>query len=463
MAILQRVISRTAAAPVDGIPWCTGSEEDLDSRLVPIAGGKHERGDAFVVFLRVRRDDALLEQLLDRRHVARGTCRVQPLDCRDVERFILHCPRALFRCWPRGLPPSVRDIHRRVIDGRIQRHESHARRRFALRMACLEAPNLQLGNIEGAHRVHGWPVPLRIVNISRRSMTANHDERFPIAVLSDIGEPAPYVSDAVSTALAGPGFWEIKDPEDVAAAAGRPLPSVTAGAFLDIGAQLGSYSLAFARKGYRVLAIEPMLQNVLALRASLCLNPTFGSRVDVLHTAVVGARLQQQEQRAGLSCAVLSPFRASHNVGDGRMECVNRSGASQCARKHNGQVIRSNFTYFFHYRRFCQVLASPLRTLDDLLASPAARTAASGVSVAKIDTSGSECEVLHGGEDALFRRLRPVLLLVNVDAARSAACVRAMAATHGYSVHPFASAETKSTAAPARAPTLGKHVVLSRQ
>ena len=133
-----------------------------------------------------------------------------------------------------------------------------------------------------------------------------------------------------------------------------------------------------------------------------------------------------------------------NDVGSGRLECLNRSGASQCARalrallplrlhsalttphnshsclpllkpsrsagKHNGATIRANFTYFFHYRRFCQQLL-PMRTLDELLTSfDASATAVAtsplaaplgtslaaalpSITVMRVDTGGSECEV----------------------------------------------------------------------
>lgn len=110
---------------------------------------------------------------------------------------------------------------------------------------CLAAANAELGNIEGAHRVHGWPVPLRVVNTT---------SAFPMAALSDIGEP-PYVFDAVSTQLHDVGTWEIRSPEDLAAAAGVALPSPRSrGVFLDVGAQLGYFSLMFASHGFRVRA-----------------------------------------------------------------------------------------------------------------------------------------------------------------------------------------------------------------
>ena len=79
--------------------------------------------------------------------------------------------------------------------------------------ACIDRANEQLGNIEGAHRVHGWSVPLQVVNTTLG---------FSMAVLNSIGEPKPYVHDLVSRALARSGVWEFADVAEIArGAAGR--------------------------------------------------------------------------------------------------------------------------------------------------------------------------------------------------------------------------------------------------
>lgn len=114
--------------------------------------------------------------------------------------------------------------------------------------SCLDAANAFLGNIEGAHRVHGWSQPVRAIRT-----TAGFD----MAVLNPIGEPKPYVQDLQSNALRDKAAWESIDPVSaIAAAAGlppppQPLAAGTRGTFLDIGAQLGYSSLAFASRGYR--------------------------------------------------------------------------------------------------------------------------------------------------------------------------------------------------------------------
>ena len=75
--------------------------------------------------------------------------------------------------------------------------------------------------------------------------------------------------------------------ELASAAAVLPRPST----FLDIGANLGYYTLLFAQYGHDVLAVEPMAYNRNALAASLCLNPTLASRITLVAAALV-RRLQ---------------------------------------------------------------------------------------------------------------------------------------------------------------------------
>ena len=296
------------------------------------------------------------------------------------------------------------------------------------RMQCLQTANDFLGNIEGAHRVHGWSVPLRVTNTTIG----------PMATLSSIGEPNPYVHDAVSMSLARLGFWELREPiAELAAAARLSSKRLRAlqdggGDVLDVGAQIGFYSLAFAAAGFRVLSIEPMTQNVLALEASRCLNPALSDRITVLPIAVVGPA-----QLSRASCAVLSPFHANDH-GDGVVECTNKSGSS-CDRRHNGQTIKANFTYFFHYRRFCLQLIKPLQTLDSLLLDGPMLNKPTSLKVVKIDTSGTECDVLDGARRSLAGALRPALMLVNVGSGAKSreACVRRFATSNGFAMHPL--------------------------
>ena len=92
-----------------------------------------------------------------------------------------------------------------------------------------------------------------------------------MAVLSD--------ADIVSKEIATRGYWELKYPSELLHLAGgsRGVELPRPGTFLDIGANLGFYTLLFAQHGYSVLAVEPMLLNRKAIETSLCLNPQFMS------------------------------------------------------------------------------------------------------------------------------------------------------------------------------------------
>ena len=223
---------------------------------------------------------------------------------------------------------------------------------------CLASAHEALANLEGAHRVHGWGTPMRVVNVS-----VQPGRVLRMAVFNSIGEPA-YVHDVVSSTLAKEGIWESADPTSLATAAGlEALPgSAEPGLFLDVGAGVGFHALAFASIGYRVLAIEPMTQNVLALAATSCLNADAlrgnerRGTIRVSQTAAVGP----SHARGRGTCAVLSPFRAN-DFANGQLECTNRSGAAPCSRKHNGATIHSNFTYFFHHRRACTLASERLK------------------------------------------------------------------------------------------------------
>merc|ERR1719321_2101435 len=86
--------------------------------------------------------------------------------------------------------------------------------------------------------------------------------------------------DLVSNFVAREGYWEIRDPQEMAARSGAFLP--TGGTLLDIGANLGYYTLLFASKGYKVIAVEPMTHNRVALETSLCINPGLKGLVTIV-------------------------------------------------------------------------------------------------------------------------------------------------------------------------------------
>jgi FkbM family methyltransferase len=55
---------------------------------------------------------------------------------------------------------------------------------------------------------------------------------------------------------------------------------------LDIGANIGWYTLALASRGFKVVAFEPWELNMNAFKASLCLNPSLKPFVTLLNYAL---------------------------------------------------------------------------------------------------------------------------------------------------------------------------------
>eukprot|EP00892_Ulva_mutabilis_P003934 jgi/Ulvmu1/1912/UM012_0072.1 len=133
--------------------------------------------------------------------------------------------------------------------------------------------------------------------------------RIPIAV-----EPN---SDFVSQELSGQGLWEASEVSAIltaletvrnsSAAAGAPgaAPPV----LVDIGANLGVYTIVAAALGYPVIAFEAMSRNVAAIHQTLCWNPELAERVTLFPYGLGDAER---------SCAVLS---GSLNVADGHLVC----------------------------------------------------------------------------------------------------------------------------------------------
>ena len=122
-------------------------------------------------------------------------------------------------------------------------------------------------------------------------------------------------NDIVSAHMTNSTFWEHKLAEAMLARldearaealdAGRRTPI-----FLDIGANVGSYSLSAAAHGHRVLACEPLTLNTVALRRSLCRNAPLAPLVTLHEKALAGA------EREG--CVIVT---ADQNVGDGTVKC----------------------------------------------------------------------------------------------------------------------------------------------
>ena len=100
-------------------------------------------------------------------------------------------------------------------------------------------------------------------------------------------------NDIVSGHMSDSSFWEsaladamlarLDAARTEALAAGRRTPM-----FLDIGANVGSYSLSAAAHGHRVLAFEPLTLNAIALRRSLCRNAALAPLLTLHEKALAG-------------------------------------------------------------------------------------------------------------------------------------------------------------------------------
>lgn len=169
-------------------------------------------------------------------------------------------------------------------------------------------------------------------------------------------------SDVVSSSVCTLGNWDQSDPAEF----GVP------GQAVDIGANIGYFSLMLAHGGWNVTSFEPMAPNLALLNASLCQNPHLASRVKVLPFGL-GPKTER--------CFMVAP---ADNLGDGHVQCGTdlASGfnldpkSSAYIGKYNVQVI-GQFT---------------IRRLDQLLLE----NAISKVDFVKIDCEGYESQVLAG-------------------------------------------------------------------
>ena len=222
------------------------------------------------------------------------------------------------------------------------------------------------------------------------------------------------------------GWWEIRSPQEFLNGLTRigrhvrlPRPG---GTFLDIGANIGYYTLMFADRGDRVIAIEPLFRNRAAMQATLCLNPDLRA-----HVSIVAAALGTQDDVAnGVSC-VMRPQK-QRNLGNGMLEC----GRNHTCRSPEPPSMdlftgRTGMSVTLAQWRQLPCEEVPLRTLDAVLAE----LKPSYLKTVKMDVEGHECLALDGG-DTIFTVYRPRLVVAEWKAAHVAACMRKLAIRHGY-------------------------------
>ena len=205
-------------------------------------------------------------------------------------------------------------------------------------------------------------------------------------------------ADIVSSEVANLGRWEIAVADDMATKVGTSLPET--GTFLDIGANIGYYTLLFAHRGFNVIAVEAMTRNQQAINASLCLNPQLRDRITLVPTALVAP------WEVGTTTCIIKSTNYKINIGNGHLLC----GPTQRCESGDGN---------------CQAVA--VKTLDKVLAD----VAPTSVDVMKMDVETYECHVLAGG-DTLFSRYHPKLLQVETAFLNTSKCVHAKAEEYGY-------------------------------
>jgi FkbM family methyltransferase len=159
--------------------------------------------------------------------------------------------------------------------------------------------------------------------------------------------------------------------------------------FVDIGANLGTFSLGVAAAGFKVIAIEAMSVNQFALSTSLCANIGMSEAVTLLSVAL------------GKESGQCTVFSATHNVLDGTIRCGEAEGEELL---RQGMVKRQDVDVV---------------RLDNLLEDwlPALKNR---VGALKMDTEGFEPWVINGGKK-FFSDVRPRFLQLEVSSMSDAA------------------------------------------
>jgi FkbM family methyltransferase len=217
---------------------------------------------------------------------------------------------------------------------------------------------------------------------------------FKMVVLGD--------NDIVSKSFANSGFWEITQPEDMIPAEMKGKVSLPdKGTLLDIGANIGDYTMLFASKGYNVIAVEPMTRNRRAMEATLCLNPQFKDRVTIVPAALVAP-----EEVAGRKCVVKST-NYKMNIGNGFLTCGKDVAGCEAGDANCEEV--------------------PVKTLSTALSELNVKQ----IDVVKMDVENYECHVFAGGE-SVFTKYHPKLLQVETMWGKTGECVADMANKYSY-------------------------------
>jgi FkbM family methyltransferase len=183
--------------------------------------------------------------------------------------------------------------------------------------------------------------------------------------------------DIVCTAIRG-GGWELNKVRELnnyfinySKKHNVPLSDLT---FIDIGANVGWFSLSLAALGVKVLAFEPMQENIELIRKSLKLPDNIASGVS--------DRIKLHPHGLGVKNEVCIIFSRNTNVGDGHVKCVENEADLKIP---NDYKIRGRI---------------PVHRLDDVVNIDDKDLRIVAI---KMDTEGYEGNVLEGGTKVLLK------------------------------------------------------------
>jgi FkbM family methyltransferase len=243
--------------------------------------------------------------------------------------------------------------------------------------------DLKAGRIEVPRSKQGSREPMKTKQTRVVSDDKTHD------IVLEVYEE----NDWVSHEIRGNGGWETKIVNEIILIfveyAKKHNLSLSDLTFVDIGANVGWYTMILAAAGVNVIAFEPMEQNLHLIRKTLC-NPEnryFSDRVLVFTSG-----LSDETQ----TCIVFSD---KSNVGDGITACVEDPSTFMSARKD--YEIRGKI---------------PVDRIDNIVSASGRNIVA-----VKMDTEGSEAHVVLGGPTFFLRPQIPYIFSefnLNLMAAR---------------------------------------------
>lgn len=184
--------------------------------------------------------------------------------------------------------------------------------------------------------------------------------------------------DIVSTRIRKTGAWEAASSSMALGVMEKACKKLSipkeSAVFLDIGANIGWYSLLFAAAGHSVISFEPMQANKNLFRRSICSNPDFQQRM-TYHADMLSDTPHK-------NCTL---FSGEANLGDGTVSC--------------DQNLRIPSNYYV------RETSVNMTTLDIVLAD-----LHHPVFMVKMDVEGHEGHVLQGATKTILQAQVPYLM-----------------------------------------------------